>query len=44
LPKVVAAIVAGVGQNGQTTAAAIQIARGSTGAREESERGWAGSV
>jgi hypothetical protein len=43
-PKVAAAMVAGVGRNGLATAAAIQIARGSSRDREEGEWGWAGSV
>jgi hypothetical protein len=38
--KVAAAIVAGVGRNGQATAAAIQSPEG----RRGPERGWTGSV
>jgi hypothetical protein len=43
-PMVATAMVAGVGQNGRATAEAIQIARGSTRDREESEwgLGWVG--
>jgi hypothetical protein len=43
-PKVATAMVAGVGRNGQATAAAIQIARGVDG-RQRGERvglGWVG--
>jgi hypothetical protein len=43
-PKVATAMAAGGGRSGKAVEAAMQIARGSTGAREESERGWAGSV
>jgi hypothetical protein len=43
-PKVAMAMVAGVGRNGRATAKAIQIARGTTRVREESEwgLGWVG--
>jgi ribosomal protein S9 len=43
-PMVATAMVAGVGQSGQATATAIQIARGTTRVREESEwgLGWVG--
>jgi hypothetical protein len=41
--KASAAKVAGVGRNGRATAEAIQIARGTTRVREESDWGWAGS-
>jgi hypothetical protein len=44
-PKVAVTELAGVGRNGQATAAAIQIARGiDEREREVSEWGWAGSV
>jgi hypothetical protein len=38
-----AAKVAGVGRNGRATAAANQIARGTTGVRERGDWGWARS-
>jgi nicotinamide mononucleotide (NMN) deamidase PncC len=43
-PMVATAMVAGVGRNGRATAAAIQIARGSTGVRERNKwgLGWVG--
>jgi hypothetical protein len=43
-PKVATAMVAGVGRNGQATAAAIQIARGLDERERGDEWGWAGSV
>jgi hypothetical protein len=43
-PKVATVEVAGVGRNGQATAAVKQIARGSEGRRRRARGGWAGSV
>jgi hypothetical protein len=43
-PKVATAMVAGVGRNGQATAAAIQIARGVDERERGGEWSWAGSV
>jgi hypothetical protein len=43
-PKVASTLVAGGGRNGRATAEAIQITRGTTRVREESEwgLGWVG--
>jgi hypothetical protein len=43
-PKVATAKVTGAGRNRQATAAANQIARGTTREREGGDWGWAGSV
>jgi hypothetical protein len=43
-PKVAKAMATGDGRSGQATAAANQIARGTTREREGGDWGWAGSV